>query len=91
MEQKAKTRSPELRIFIDYDIIDVLLHYPARKRKRIYSHFREMQRLEDLLKANDIADKRGDAHVSVCGNISFSYRLKRAERHIEILRMVENE
>lgn len=90
-KQKAKTRSPEARVFIDGDIVDVLLRYPAREQKGIASHFRKMQQSLDFSKAKDIVDGPGPLQVSVGGNITFGYRLKPAFRHIKILQMLENE
>lgn len=83
--------SSKFRLFIDLDIAEALLSYPTKKRERFNEHFRKMKEDLDASHSVEMREEGKRLGVSVFENMSFSYRVKYADRHLDILKMEANE
>ena len=76
----------EFRLLVDLDVIDFLQSLPAHERRRLYRHFREIQKYpsnaSDFI-SQDEAGRRLD--VSSFDGFRVYYWTDAADRHIKIL------
>jgi len=80
------------RLLIDLEVLDHLNKLPLRHRSTVFDHLRKIQNYPGHYSAYTVKEPDGTRlDVSILGNLHFFYWTDTADRHIKILRIVENE
>ena len=80
------------RLLIDMDVVDVLSTLSASKRRRLYTHFRKIQKFPGNSSKFVEQDNEGRSlNVSTYEDISIRYLIDDADKHVKILQIVKNE
>jgi hypothetical protein len=80
------------RLLVDADVIELLQSFPAPLRRRLYQHFREIQKYPANSAGFDARDEEGRRlDVSEFGAYRIYYWTDAGDKHVKILEIRETD
>lgn len=80
------------RLLIDFDVLEFALKLSNADRRRLFDHFLAIKKFPGNCSDFVEVDKTGRSlHVSLFGGFQIRYWIDDADRHVKILRILENE